>query len=498
MNTKLCILSCRNFQPEMTAAIAAEGWEDVVAVAFPDRCGHPPVTWEELRSLLPEGCAQIVVFGRLCLTGLNEAPADFPPTRTVCRKECFHLVDYTRALLAREVSAWRLQQQEHAARDCERRHARELADQVSAMDMLARLAKTQNEADAIALIEELFYMLFAPGALYYLRVENDIPAPDASLPADVLQTLQALPGDYAWTAEQDGFMLRIGHDEETLGLIAVEHLAFPQYRERYLNLALAFKGVCGLAIENARNRRRLLEAEKMASLGMLVAGVAHEINTPLGVGLTAASTLQTQSRRLAQRFAERSMTQSDLSRYLNDVQSSTDLLLSNLERIGQLVDTFRQVAVDGQVLEMHDFKLRQCIDEVVHSLNLPDERVTLHIDCDAQLEIHSVFTDWVSIFVNLLGNSLKHGFKNRDHGHIAIRVERDNKKMRVDYTDDGAGLSAEALARVFEPFYSTDLQHGMGLGMHLVYNLINHRLGGGIQCESRPGQGVHFHIEIPQ
>ena len=293
--------------------------------------------------------------------------------------------------------------------------------------------------------------------------------------------------------------MRISHGAETLGLIAVEQLTFPAYRERYLNLALAVTGVCGLAIENARNRKRLLEAEKMASLGILVAGVAHEINTPLGVGLAAASTLQEKSRRLAEHFAARSMTQSELTLYLESAATGTGLVRQNLERIGHLIDSFREIAVEGKAPQKQPVHLRNCIDDVMRSLGdrLPKDRVVVNIDCAPDLVINSFAGDWASVFINLITNSLSHGFKGRAQGRIDLHIKPDGHWLRVEYHDDGIGLTQEAKARIFDPFYTTDLQHGTGLGMHLVYNLINHRLGGRIQCESTPGNGVSFHIEIP-
>ncbi|MDD5295591.1 MAG: ATP-binding protein [Rhodocyclaceae bacterium] len=579
----LCILGCHNFHREMAAAISAEGWSDVVALAFPARCGRPPVTWAELRPMLPADCAQVVLLGRACINALGEPPHGFPPVRVVRLEQCFHLVagtqlvaeaiaggaylmtpvwladwrkkfremgfapeqgaeffgdfarelvlldtgldakaqahfeeirqavqlparrvavglDHTRPLLARLVLEWRLERERQSARERDRRHARELADHVSAMDLLTRLTKIQHESDAITAIEELFRMLFAPEALHYLKMENRIAVPTEAVPDEVLASLQSFHDDYAWTSDGKGFLLRIGRGEDAVGRIAVLRLAFPEHRERYLNMALAMTGVCGLAIENARNRRKLLEAEKMASLGMLVAGVAHEINTPLGVGLTAASTLQAQTGTLARRFAERSMTQSDLDGFLARAGEEAGLIRTNLERIGRLVDSFRQVAVHGKPLEKRRFKLRECINEVIRSLGgaLSQGDITINVLCDPGLEVESLPGDWASILINLISNSLKHGFKDRRDGAVNIEVASDADTVRLDYHDDGRGMEAETLARVFDPFFTTDLQHGMGLGMHLVYNLITQRLGGSIQCESRPGRGVHFHIEVPR
>ncbi len=591
MTYRLCIVSCHNFHREVVAAVAAEGWDDVIVVdEFPSNCGHPPLSWEELRALIPQECEQVVVLGRACMSALADPPSRFSATRIVRVEQCFHLVagqtlvneaiasgaylitpswladwrgqiqelgfsvdqaneffidfakelvlldsgidpesktrfsdlgeviklpmrripvglDVTRLFLARLVLEWRQVMAQRNAIEAEQRHAGELSDRVAVMDMLTRLARTQNEEDAIAAIEELFQMLFAPANLYYLRVENNIPIPKGDIPAEMLAAMRALKSKYALTADEQGFLLRIEHDGNVSALIAVDQLAFPQYCERYLNMALAVIDVCGLTIENVRNRRKLIEAEKMASLGVLIAGVAHEINTPLGVGLTATTTLQQQGNLVAQHFNERSMTQSELENYFESTTSATGLIQKNLERIGLLVDAFRHVALDEVVgTEKKKFHIRLCVDEVVRSLGdrLNANDVSVNIHCESGLEIESFRDDWVSIFINLISNSLKHGFKEREHGFkehdqntIDVSIITDLKSMYVDYRDNGIGLAPEVLAWIFDPFFTTDLQQSTGLGMYLVYNLITHRMNGAIQCQSEPGKGVHFHIEVP-
>jgi len=585
MTARLVILGCRNFIAEVGAGVTAEGWEDVVTVDFPARCGRPPLSWEEIRALLPGDCDQVLVLGRACLGSLGDAPPGFPALRWVPVKQCFHLVaseqlvdeaisagsylitpawladwrgqllalgfapaqaagmfqefarelllldtgvgrdsaaqlaelqaalqlpvrrlavglDAVRARLARLVLEWRLDLARRRYAEGQQQHARELADHVAAMDMLIQLAKTQQEGEAIERIEDLFRMLFAPGELLYLRVENDVvrPVHHDTAPESLQSQLQTLDRDHAWTADGQGFLLRIAHGENVLGLIAVDRLAFPDYRERYLNMALALSGVCGLSIENARNRRRLLEAEKMASLASVVAGVAHEINTPLGISLAAASTLQGQARLLASRFAERNMTQSDLDGFLQRAAEETALVRSNLERIGHLTEAFRQVAIEGKTQAANRFDLRACLDTVIQSFGeqLGKQQVTIDIESVPTIEVVGVVSDWTNIFTNLIGNSLKHGFRGRAGGNIFIRIETDAKRLRLHYQDDGNGMSPEALARIYDPFFTTDMQHGMGLGMHLVYNLVTHRLRGNIHCESAPGAGVRFLIDMPR
>ena len=409
-------------------------------------------------------------------------------------------LDHVQLRLARLLFERQLRQQQSGVAQSTRRHAAELANHVAAMDMLARLARTQVEPEAIAAIDELFHSLFAPVAVHYLRVEQEAVQATAPIPAARLEAMRRLQADYAWIADTPGFLLRIAAGAETLGVVAIEGLAFPEHRERYLNLALAVTGVCSLAIANARHRRRLVEMEKMASLAYVVAGVAHEINTPLGVVLTASSALQARARDLAERYAARSMTRADLESYLGSAASGAGLIRQNLDRIGRLVDAFREVAVDRTLPERTIFRLRACIGEVVRSFGerLPAESISVAIDVPPELAIDGAPADWSTIFANLIGNSLQHGFRGRAQGAIAVTAATtEDGRLRVAYRDDGAGMEPATCARVFDPFFTTDMQHGMGLGMHLVYNLITHRLGGMIACESSPGAGVCFRMDVP-
>ncbi len=246
-------------------------------------------------------------------------------------------------------------------------------------------------------------------------------------------------------------------------------------------------------------QKKLVEVEKMASLGVLVAGVAHEINTPLGVCLSAASALQDESRVVSANFSRRSMTQADLSRYLEASSERAVLIGRNLERMARLIDSFRQLAVGGKSRERQSCRLRDCLDGVAVSLGacLLAASVVLTIDCPTELRVEGSTEDWSNIFSNLMDNSLKHGFKARAQGRIDVRVTHDAKGLQVDYFDDGVGLTPESVGRIFDPFFTTDLQHGAGLGMHLVYNLVSQRLGGTITCLSTPGNGMRLHIEVP-
>jgi signal transduction histidine kinase len=408
-------------------------------------------------------------------------------------------LDHMRLLLGNAVLEWRLAQSLADNQQRDRSHGAELADHVCAMDLLGRLTQLRQEAEVIAAIEDLFRMLFAPRLVQYQRFEQLQRSAVPSAPSWLQSQALSPQSPYAWTADGNGFALLFAHDGQEMGRIVVDGLAFEQYRERYLNMALAMSGVCALALESARTRKRLVEAEKMASLGVMVAGIAHEINTPVGVGVMAASTVQRDTQKLAQSFSERRMTQSSLQAYLNDAQSQNGLILSNLQRVGRLIDAFRQVAVNGLPQTPSTVRLSRCIKDVVASLGdrIDGQRFQVHIDCDEMLAIESYPGDWASIFTNLITNSVQHGFKGKEKGQVNIVVTQDSKKLLITYADDGVGLTPEGRKRIFDPFFTTDLQNGMGLGMHLVYNLVTQRMGGTITCPEPIANGAIFQIEVP-
>lgn len=301
---------------------------------------------------------------------------------------------------------------------------------------------------------------------------------------------------------RDGARLRLLAEYDIEGLERLSSTVLELNRDYARTQAELAQANVKLQAANTRlqeTQKKLVEAEKMASLGVLVAGVAHEINTPVGIGMLAVSTLHDQSVELAQRLSARSLTAADLAKFLDRAGTSTDLIRRNLERIGRLVEAFGQVAVEGKPLRKSPIRMLEFVRDVVRSLGdrLPGDRVAVRIDCADDLVIDGDPADWASIFTHLFDNSVRHGLKERDLGTIEVAIARDGDRLRIDYRDDGAGMSPQTRARVFDPFFTTNLQQSMGLGMHLVYNLVTHRLGGGIRCESEPGRGVRFHIDVP-
>jgi len=247
-------------------------------------------------------------------------------------------------------------------------------------------------------------------------------------------------------------------------------------------------------------QKQLIESEKMASLGELVAGVAHEINTPVGVGVTAASFLKDETNNINKKYLSNSMTKADFDEYLSCSLQSTDMIFSNLQRATELVKSFKQVAVDQTVEEHRLFSVISYIEEVLLTLH-PRLKKTHHyieVSGERDIEIDSYPGSLSQIVTNLIMNSVIHAFDDEDAGRISIHIEKDDKQVILTYTDNGIGVDEENLAKIFDPFFTTKRGFGgTGLGMHIVYNLVTQQLKGLIKCESHLGDGVKFTITIP-
>lgn len=256
------------------------------------------------------------------------------------------------------------------------------------------------------------------------------------------------------------------------------------------------------AVESLRKTQaQLVQNETMAALGSVVAGVSHEINTPVGVSVTAASTLQALSKSIGEKYAASTMTRTDLERYLAAAQECSDIVLRNLERAAALIHSFKQVAVDQTGGQRRHFEMRGYIDEVLLSLapQLKRSPHSLEVVCPPGLNLDSYPGVIAQILANLIGNSLLHAFPDGRAGHIRIAVEQQADQVRMIYTDDGVGIPAESLSRVFEPFFTTKRgAGGSGLGLHIVYNLVTQALGGTIDLASPAGDGVRIEIVFPR
>lgn len=404
-------------------------------------------------------------------------------------------LDVVREHLRREVAEWRAQAE--PAQD-QRLHAD--ADLAAALDLMARLTAAGEEPEVLEEICAVFAMLFAPASLVCFPVERDEVKAVEGAAEPAFEEARRLSGAYAWTASGRGFLVRLCRGEQTLGIVFADELAFPEYKERYLSMALALGHVAALALDGARSRRILLEAEKMASLSILVAGVAHEVNTPVGVCLATASTMELQLKSVAEKFSARTMTQSDLNRYLDAASSEVHLIVGNLERMGRIIESFRAAAAERVRPAKKVFRLRTVIEQSVAALGQGGlgDALCVQIHCDADLAIESSAGDWSTIFTNLYSNALRHAFKGRARATVTITARVDGGDLLVDFEDDGLGVSPEVRKHIFDPFFTTDMQRGMGLGLHLVYNLVRQCLKGSIACESTQDVGTRFRIVVPK
>jgi len=252
--------------------------------------------------------------------------------------------------------------------------------------------------------------------------------------------------------------------------------------------------------ELTHTQEQLIESEKMAALGKLVAGVAHEINTPLGVSLTSLSYSQGLHQTLQEQFSNETLKRSDLENFLERSQQGVDIAINNLNRASELVKTFKKVASDQHVEELRRFSLADYLANTVTSLapKLKQQNVVIKWTCDENIMLESYPGLLWQVFSNLVMNSLIHGYEHKEKGTISIQVETLDDWLKIIYQDDGCGMSDEVRNSIFLPFYTTKRHTGgTGLGMHIVYNMISQKLQGSISCESQLGQGTTFEITLP-
>ena len=246
----------------------------------------------------------------------------------------------------------------------------------------------------------------------------------------------------------------------------------------------------------------LVRQEKLASLGQMVAGVAHEINTPLGICVTATSHLVQELKLTREELAEGTMTEDSLGAFFDVVDQSLRIMTTNTQRAASLVRSFKQVAVDQSSDDIRSFKLGAYLNEVLLSLQpkLKGRPVKVEVSCPPDLVLESFPGAVSQIVTNMVVNSLLHGFEHDQAGRIHLRATLDAEGMvDFEYGDDGAGMDAETLAKLFDPFFTTKRGNGgSGLGGHILFNLATGALKGTLRVESSPGQGLRYYLRFPQ
>lgn len=245
---------------------------------------------------------------------------------------------------------------------------------------------------------------------------------------------------------------------------------------------------------------QLIESEKMASLGSLVAGVAHEINTPVGNGLIVASTLANDTKSFAAEFEGGKLKKSSLKAYLDKANHCSELILRNLHRAGELVVSFKQVAVDQSSLDKRVFEVKEYLEKTILSLEpqLKQTEHSLTVWGDETLIMDSYPGAISQVATNLVMNSIVHAYPSGGGGRLQFRISRQSDRATIEYSDDGCGIPEKNLGKIFDPFFTTARsQGGSGLGLHIVYNLVSQKLQGQIRCESEVGVGTKFILDLP-
>ncbi|MBF0473417.1 MAG: PAS domain S-box protein [Nitrospirae bacterium] len=295
------------------------------------------------------------------------------------------------------------------------------------------------------------------------------------------------------------FSVLTNSEGETLGMVGVirditEQKMFAQRQ------TLLIDELSETNDELQKSQERLVQSEKMASLGQLVAGVAHEINTPIGIAITSASRLVTLTNLIQAAIDNKNMKKSEFEQYLKDNVQGNDLILRNLNRTADLIRSFKMVSADQTSQEIRKFNLKSYIHDIILSLR-PKLKMTKHvieIHCPDNIELKSNPGAFAQIITNLIMNSLIHAFEVGDIGHIDITCENISGHLILRYNDNGKGVPEEHLKKIFDPFFTTKRgSGGTGLGLNIVFNIVNKNLLGTIRCESVVGVGTTFIMELP-
>lgn len=246
---------------------------------------------------------------------------------------------------------------------------------------------------------------------------------------------------------------------------------------------------------------KLIEAEKLASLGALVAGITHEVNTPLGVSYTGLSTLQDLICQLKKHLANDTLSIEEFTVFLEQTDEIIPLIINNMQRATQLIQSFKQIAVTQTSNAHYKFSLKKLVDDCVLSLKnqLKQKSINVLVNIDNDLELDTEPGVFAQVVSNFIQNSIIHGFEDSTTGEIELQASMNSHQLEITYYDNGKGMDATQLTRLYEPFYTTKMgEGGSGLGMHIVHNLITQKLGGTLTCKSEPEQGVCYHITIPK
>ncbi|NHZ63169.1 GAF domain-containing protein [Massilia sp. CCM 8694] len=293
-----------------------------------------------------------------------------------------------------------------------------------------------------------------------------------------------------------------------LGVVSVHSYATNAYERIHLDMLRTLASYVGVAFDNADAYRQLqstqaqlVAQEKLAALGSLVAGVAHELNTPIGNSLLMASTLQEKTSEIAGKFDGATIRRSDLKVFIDASQEASELIMRSLFNAADLLNSFKQVAVDQASAQRRRFDLEQAAHEIVATMMNQVRKAghTLTLTVEPGIEMESYPGPFGQVMINLINNALLHAFEGRVGGAITVTAGLQGpERVLLVFVDDGVGIPVEHQARIFDPFFTTKMgQGGSGLGLNITYNIVTSLLEGGIRVESGAGRGTTFFIDLP-
>lgn len=306
-------------------------------------------------------------------------------------------------------------------------------------------------------------------------------------------------GDFSVDFEEHHFNLYETHELTTAFNQMAHRLqaAFATIRDNERNLE---KMIWKKTAELESTYDKLIESEKLASLGSLVAGISHEINTPLGVAVSASSYLSGKNKELLTALQAGKISKEAFVAYMHTSEESLDIIQGNLDRASSLIQSFKQISVDQSNFSKTDFFVREYLEAIFVALKheYKNKNIQYHINCDEKIHIYSYPGAFSQIFTNFIMNSIKHGLKNDEVLVIDINVTKNEKGLVMVYKDNGRGINKQDLKHIFEPFFTTKRGHGgSGLGLSIVYNIVTSTLEGSIVCESEMDRGTMFNLDIP-
>ena len=290
------------------------------------------------------------------------------------------------------------------------------------------------------------------------------------------------------------------HEEDKKEIKLLNSNLEEKVSQRTIALREANKELLSTLEKMHQYQTQIVENKKMASLGQMVAGVAHEVNTPIGLGITGSTLLRDKLAELQINFQNKSLTASQFEQFTNDGIENLDLIYSSLNRVAELISNFKKVAVIKDDEITSTVHLQQLINDTLLSMGqeLRIKNPKVLINCPADLTVESKKGPLQQVFHQLILNSLLHGFVAGGDNVVQIDIVATNTKTQITYTDNGLGVESNIRAKIFDPFVTSKRGQGAsGLGMHLVYNLVNQALNGHIEFESSAGQGTTFNVTFP-